>query len=54
MHARGPPQGGGMGNPPPLPLPPQSPPQVLFFGEFTHQLAPGQGPKEGGDVDEVQ
>lgn len=39
--------------PPPPPRPPPPPPQVLFFGEFTHRLAPGQPPKDGGEVDEV-
>ena len=54
MHAHSAP-GGGMGQGDPLAshLSPPPPPQVLFFGEFSHQLAPGQRPTEGGEVDEV-
>lgn len=55
MHARGAPGGGmGKGDPHPSHLSSPPPPQVLFFGEFSHQLAPGQRPTEGGEVDEVR
>lgn len=52
MQAPGP-HGGGPGDPHPSPVQMPPPPQVLFFGEFTRRLAPGQQAKEGGEVDEV-
>lgn len=55
MHAHGGPGGGrGQEDPHPSNQISPAPPQVLFFGEFSHKLAPGQRPTEGGEVDEVR
>ena len=55
MHAHSAPGGGmGQGDTHSSHLSSPPPPQVLFFGEFSHQLAPGQRPTEGGEVDEVR